>query len=63
VAPAAKRGRLVEQLNRPTFKMLDFKGKVRFLPYEAVNKTDQFFEGSKSGLNLNVLVGQSEALD
>jgi hypothetical protein len=63
VAPMAKRNRLIDQVNRPTFKKLDFKGKVRFLSYEKVREIDQFFEKSKSGLNVELLVGQSEAID
>ena len=63
VAPVAKRNRLIDQLNRPTFKKLDFKGKVRFLPYETVKDIDRFFEESKSGLNVDLLIGRSEAID
>jgi hypothetical protein len=63
VAPTAKRNRLVDQLNRPTFKKLDFRGKVRFLPYEQVNKIYQFFEGSEKGLNVELLIGQSEEFE
>jgi hypothetical protein len=63
VAPVAKRNRLIDQLNRPTFKKLDFKGKVRFLPYETVKDIDRFFEESKSGLNVELLLGRSEAID
>jgi hypothetical protein len=63
VAPESKRSRLIEQVNRPTFRSLEFKRKVRFLPYEKVNEIDHFFEKSKSGLNIGVLIGQSEAID
>lgn len=63
VAPIAKRNRLIDQVNRPTFKKLDFKGKVRFLSYEKVSEIDRFFEKSKSGLNVELLVGKSEAID
>jgi hypothetical protein len=63
VAPMAKRNRLIDQVNRPTFKKLDFKGKVRFLPYEAVSEIDRFFEKSNSGLNVDLLIGKSEAVD
>jgi hypothetical protein len=63
VAPIAKRNRLIDQVNRPTFRRLDFKGKVRFLPYEAVSEIDRFFEKSNSGLNVDLLIGKSEAVD
>jgi hypothetical protein len=63
VAPIAKRNRLIDQVNRPTFRKLDFKGKVRFLPYEAVSEIDLFFEKSNSGLNVDLLIGKSEAID
>lgn len=62
VAPVEKRNRLIDQLNRPTFKKLDFKDKVRFLPYEAVHDIDRFFEESKSGLNVDLLIGRSEGM-
>lgn len=62
VAPVAKCNRLIDQLNRPTFKKLDFKGKVRFLSYEIVNDIDRFFEESKSGLNVDLLIGRSEEI-
>lgn len=63
VAPLSKRNRLIDQVNRPTFKKLDFKGKVRFLPYETVDDIDRFFEKDKSGLNVELLMGKSEVID
>lgn len=63
VAPVSKRNRLIEQVHRPTFRKLDFKGKVRFLPYEAVHEIDKFFETTGSGLNVQLLIGRSEAVD
>lgn len=63
VAPLSKRSRLIDQVNRPTFKKLEFKGKVRFLSYETVDEIDRFFEKDKSGLNVELLMGKSEVID
>ena len=60
VAPLSKRNRLIEQIKRPTFRKLEFDRKVRYLSFEAVNEIDRFFEGSSSGLNIDLLVGKSE---
>jgi hypothetical protein len=62
VAPLSQRNRLKEQLNRPTFKKMDFGQKVRYLSYETVNQIDKFFETSSSGLNAELLHGKSEAI-
>lgn len=63
VAPTARRNRVVEQVKRPTFKKLEFNSKVRYLSYEKVDKIYGFFETANSGLNVEVLIGHSEALD
>jgi hypothetical protein len=63
VAPTTRRNRLVEQIRRPTFKKLEFESKVRYLSYENVDRIYGFFETAKSGLNVEVLMGHSEALD
>jgi len=62
VAPLSQRNRLKEQLNRPTFKKMEFGQKVRYLSYETVNEIDNFFETSSSGLNAELLHGKSEAI-
>jgi len=62
VAPLSQRNRLKEQVNRPTFKKMDFDQKVRYLPYEAVNEIDKFFENSNSGLSPELLHDKSEAI-
>ncbi len=63
VAPLSKRNRLIEQIKRPTFKKLEMKNRVRFLPYETINEIDKFFETSSSGLNVDLLLGRSESID
>ncbi|MGV3710398.1 MAG: hypothetical protein ACO1Q7_16315 [Gemmatimonas sp.] len=60
VAPKEKKGRLREQLRRPTFKKLDLDKKVRFLSYETIDEIDAFFANSSSGLNVDLIVGKSE---
>src|SRR5688572_20682118 len=60
VAPKEKKGRLREQLRRPTFKRLELDKKVRFLSYEAIDEIDQFFSSSSAGLNVDVILARSE---
>jgi hypothetical protein len=60
VAPRSRKGRLREQLRRPTFKRLELDKKVRFLSYEAIDEIDQFFSGSQSGLSVDLILGKSE---
>ena len=60
VAPTEKKGRLREQLRRPTFKRLELDKKVRFLSYEAIDEIDQFFAASTTGLNVDVILAKSE---
>jgi hypothetical protein len=60
VAPRERKGRLREQLRRPTFKRLELDKKVRFLSYEAIDEIDQFFSGSSAGLNVDVVLAKSE---
>ncbi len=62
VAPRDKRNRLIEQLRRPTFQKLRLDRKVRYLPYEAVEEIDRFFEGRNQGLTVDVIVGRSEEI-
>jgi hypothetical protein len=61
VAPREKKGRLREQLLRPTFKQLELDKKVRFLSYEAIDEIDSFFKGSDAGLNVDVISARSES--
>jgi hypothetical protein len=60
VAPRDKRNRLIEQLRRPTFQRLRLDQKVRYLPYEAVDEINRFFEGTNRGLTVEVIVERSE---
>jgi hypothetical protein len=60
VAPKEKKGRLREQLLRPTFKRLELDKKVRFLSYEAIDEIDQFFSNSRAGLSVDLILGKSE---
>ena len=60
VAPKAKKGRLREQLLRPTFKRLELDKKVRFLSYEAIDEIDKFFANSPAGLSVDLILGKSE---
>ena len=60
VAPKHKKGRLREQLLRPTFKRLGLDKKVRFLSYEVIDEIDQFFAGSPAGLSVDLILAKSE---
>lgn len=60
VAPKEKKGRLRDQLRRPTFKRLELDKKVRFLSYEAIDEIDDFFSGSEAGLNVDIILAKSE---
>lgn len=60
VAPQDKKGRLREQLRRPTFKRLELDKKVRFLSYEAIDEIDAFFSKTDAGLNVEVILSRSE---
>jgi hypothetical protein len=62
VAPLAKKNRVFAQVKRPTFKKLGLDKEVRYLSYERVDEISKFFESSTSGLNVDVLVGKSEAV-
>lgn len=60
VAPASRKNRLREQLRRPVFERMKLRTKVRFLSYESVQEIDEFFAGSNTGLNVDLVVGKSE---
>ena len=62
VAPGERRNRVREQLTRPSFRHLRVHEKVRYLSYEKIDEIEEFFGESKSGLNVDVLVGKSEVL-
>ncbi len=57
-----ERNRLLDQINRPTFRKIKFEKKVKYLSYEAVNEIDDFFKDATSGLNIDLLIGKSESL-
>jgi hypothetical protein len=60
VAPKEKKGRLRDQLRRPTFKRLELDKKVRFLSYEAIDEIDQFFASTDSGVSVDIVLAKSE---
>ncbi|MDB4909149.1 MAG: hypothetical protein JWO05_3933 [Gemmatimonadetes bacterium] len=60
VAPREKKGRLREQLRRPTFRRLELDKKVRFLAYETIDEIDKFFSSSDSGVTVDMISGKSE---
>lgn len=60
VAPRDKRNRLIEQLRRPTFQKLRLDRKVRYLPYEEVERINTFFEGKERGMNIDLILEGSE---
>jgi hypothetical protein len=62
VAPLNKKSRVFDQVKRPTFKKLGLDKEVRYLSYERVDEISKFFEHSSSGLNVEVLIGKSEAV-
>jgi hypothetical protein len=62
VAPLTKKSRVFEQVKRPTFKKLGLDKEVRYLSYERVDEISRFFEHSSSGMNVEVLIGKSEAV-
>lgn len=62
VAPSDRRNRVREQLLRPVFRRLDLRDKVRFLPYEEVDRIDDFFGSGSSGLSVDVIKGRSQVL-
>jgi len=62
VAPLAKKSRVFEQIKRPVFKRLGMDKEVRYLSYEAIDDIDKFFDSSTSGLNVDLIVGKSEAV-
>lgn len=60
VAPKSKKGRLRDQLRRPTFRKLKLDQKVRFLSYEAIDEIDGFFSESDAGLSVDIVLAKSE---
>jgi len=63
VAPKDRKNRVREQLRRPAFKRLELYRKVRFLAYETIDDIDEFFSGSDSGLNVDVIINKSELVE
>jgi hypothetical protein len=62
VAPKDRRNRVREQLLRPAFKRLELRGKVQFLPYEAVDEIEKFFESSTGGMSVEVIRSKAETI-
>ena len=62
VAPRDRKNRLRDQLRRPAFKRLELHKKVLFLPYEEIDKIDEFFSGSNSGLSVDLIVAKAESV-
>lgn len=62
VAPLSKKNRVFEQIKRPAFKRLGLDKEVRYLSYETIDGINKFFENSSSGLNVDLIVGKSEAI-
>ncbi len=62
VAPKERRNRVREQLLRPAFKRLELRGKVQFLPYEAVDEMEKFFGSSSGGMSVDVVRSKAEAI-
>jgi hypothetical protein len=62
VAPSHRRGQVRDQLNRPIFRHLRLREKVRYLSYERVDEINDFFDRTTRGLSVDVIVGKSELL-
>lgn len=62
VAPVERKNRVREQLLRPTFRRLEFRKSVLFLPYNEVEKVDIFFENAQSGMSVQILRERAELL-
>ena len=60
VAPAHRKSRLRDQLNRPTFKRMDLGSKVRFLSYERIEEIDEFFAAADGGLSVGLIESKAE---
>jgi hypothetical protein len=43
-------------------KRLELDKKVLFLPYEEIDKIDEFFSGSNSGLSVDLIVAKAESV-
>lgn len=61
-APVAKKHRVFEQIRRPAFKKLGLNKEVRYISYEVIDDINKFFENSRGGLTVDVLVGKSETI-
>jgi hypothetical protein len=62
VAPTHRRGQVRDQLNRPIFRHLRLREKVRYLSYERVDEISGFFNEGSRGLSVDVVLGKSETL-
>ncbi len=63
VAPTERRGKVRDQLARPTFRELRLHTRVRFLTYEAVEEIDRFFAATESGLTIDLVKSKSEPFE
>ena len=62
VAPSERRGKVRDQLARPSFRELGLHKRFRFLPYEAVDDIDRFFAATEAGLTVELVKSKSELL-
>jgi hypothetical protein len=62
VAPRERKGRVVDQARRPTFRQVHLSERVRFLPYEVVEEVDRFFGDASGGLSVELMRQKSESL-
>jgi hypothetical protein len=62
VAPSARRGRVLDQLLRPSFKRLALRDKVGFLPYETVDDMHDRFKDIDRGISVEVILDKTEKL-
>jgi hypothetical protein len=63
VSPSERKNRVLEQVKRPSFKSLSVTKDVKFLSYENIEEIDGFFQDSKTGLTVDVLVNKSETFE
>jgi hypothetical protein len=62
VAPRERKPRVADQARRPTFQQVHLSQRVRFLPYDAVEEVDRFFEHAEAGLSVELMRQKSEQL-
>lgn len=62
VAPEDRRARVRDQVERPTFKRVNFGSDVRFLPYESVDEVDALVEKDTEQITRETVLSKAEAL-